>query len=564
MIINALNFEEASNKIVSKFLHSVVVVDDRASLDLQTKDLKHTSDTSEPLVAPTRRQRSINITPVDTNSDENGVADKEGFIDSSDLDAKKLIDKFAEEGLVCAVLKPVHDEEGLNRKTDHATHKSDIVILDWQIGENEEIPGTIALALIKKIITTDSSDRLRLIAIYTSNPDLSDIVEKVKQTIKMNFETPKVDGFEISRGPIKVVIYQKYGGSGSIDPKRVVNEGELPARLIGDFTNLTKGLLSNVALRSLGILRENTHRILNKFTSNLDSAYIGHRILNNPPDEAENHPVPLLASELLDVLEGDSTIRDLISIDFVHKWLEYQISVGLNLDGKFEKLNHEETLDLVKVLLQDGVEKDSTFNTDKPSWNSKIKKLKGGKDADNFLTQLFSLPNATNIRERNMDFAILTTVRSKYELPAPLLTLGSIVVQDIDDSDRKYFLCIQPLCDSVRLVGNRKFSFIPLEKSIKPDKFHMVVKDRDVYVTLLTDLKPYNTVMLDFDPQDKGEIIATKDETGWIFKNSDESLKFRWIADLKFPHAQRIITQYSEQLGRVGLTESDWLRRMAR
>jgi hypothetical protein len=44
-------------------------------------------------------------------------------------------------------------------------------------------------------------------------------------------------------------------------------------------------------------------------------------------------------------------------------------------------------------------------------------------------------------------------------------------------------------------------------------------------------------------------------------KKIDE--KFIWILDLKEAHAQRIANLYAARLSRVGLDESEWLRRWA-
>lgn len=573
MTPSSLSFEQASRKIVSDFLHSVVVVDDRASLNDELN--KRDSDAPKQLEGnPFNRAKKIQ--EILKESPQQSIDGKQSKVEKSEpegagdnyssrgLNAKILIDSFAEIGLVCAVLKPIDHEADLNIKTDHATQKSDIVILDWQISETETTPGSIAISLIKQIISTDSPGRLRLIAIYTTNQDLHGIAEKIRDTIKTPDDDATISNFEISRGPIKVVIYQKSGGSTRIAPERVVEEVELPEKLIGDFTKLTQGLLSNVALKSLGALRENTHRILNKFSSDLDASYITHRVLSNPPVEAETHPIPLLASELLDVLE-DCNIKNLVSAEFLEKWLEYQIDNGLSFNGKFEGISHEDALVLIKELIKNGVDKSATDNINQQTWNSKFNNLKNKKYSDSFLTGLFSLPNSKDVKERDMDFAILTTIKSKYESPAPLLTLGSIVVENVlidETSENEYYLCIQPLCDSVRLEKSRRFSFIPLDISTRQDKFNLVVKDKGVYVKLLNNLKPYNTLMIEFNPLGKGEILALKNDEDWVFTASDGIRKMRWVADLKFPHAQRIITQYSEQLGRVGLTESDWLRRM--
>src|SRR5690606_38775820 len=110
-----------------------------------------------------------------------------------DLNAKDLIDAFADKGLVCAVIKPERTGEnsGLIRKTENAAHRADIVILDWQIGDEEE-KGDKAIELIKAITKADenlengiSPKRLRLLAIYTSDPDTEAISKKIRDALNI-------------------------------------------------------------------------------------------------------------------------------------------------------------------------------------------------------------------------------------------------------------------------------------------------------------------------------------------------------------------------------------------
>ncbi|MFT5250534.1 MAG: hypothetical protein ACI93P_002276 [bacterium] len=43
--------------------------------------------------------------------------------------------------------------------------------------------------------------------------------------------------------------------------------------------------------------------------------------------------------------------------------------------------------------------------------------------------------------------------------------------------------------------------------------------------------------------------------------NALKDEEFEWILDLKDWHAQRIVTDYAATLSRVGLNESEWLRK---
>jgi hypothetical protein len=42
---------------------------------------------------------------------------------------------------------------------------------------------------------------------------------------------------------------------------------------------------------------------------------------------------------------------------------------------------------------------------------------------------------------------------------------------------------------------------------------------------------------------------------------SVDGIEFEWLCDLKSNHAQRIVNDFSAYLSRVGLDESEWLRR---
>ena len=61
-------------------------------------------------------------------------------------------------------------------------------------------------------------------------------------------------------------------------------------------------------------------------------------------------------------------------------------------------------------------------------------------------------------------------------------------------------------------------------------------------------------------PSDK-QVLARRVKSGRFFKASGTTSKYRWVADLKPEHAQRVANEYAYELSRVGLTESEWLRR---
>ena len=152
----ALTFEEHSKNIASSFLQSVVVVDDGAFLHDWERPRPH-----DKLVKPGRGTKPIKESP---QPGEPTSEDK-----THDLDAKVLIDTFAEKGLICSVLKPTL-MESFEDKALNAALLADIVVLDWQL-QGIEFPDKDAAGLIAKIIHGErAQDRIRLIVIYSAEP----------------------------------------------------------------------------------------------------------------------------------------------------------------------------------------------------------------------------------------------------------------------------------------------------------------------------------------------------------------------------------------------------------
>ena len=73
--------------------------------------------------------------------------------------------------------------------------------------------------------------------------------------------------------------------------------------------------------------------------------------------------------------------------------------------------------------------------------------------------------------------------------------------------------------------------------------------------------KPNKIRTVVFKPNSLKRVIArynTKTDK-FIFKSCDGK-EYRWVAELKFEHSQRVVQKLADELSRVGLTESEWLR----
>jgi len=564
-------FSIRSREVASRFLQSAVIVDDQARLGRE--------DSVQTVVSPGRGPRTKDGSKTQSAKSGPGAA-------THDLDAKRLIDAFAELGVVCAVLKPDLGSAGaaanehadsiasLSKRTDEATKRADIVILDWNI-PNEEQPGQNAKDLIRRIFKTDEpeprsddhSRRLRLIVIYTGDSNLKAITGELADFLPSLLpELPEIvdrGTYRVTAGPVTIAVYGK--GRPTIveaDAQRRVDEAELPERLRDEFSEMTEGLLSNVALEALSAIRINTHRILTRFNREVDAPYVAHRAMLQPPEEAEEHTVPLIASEIEGVLADDKGIPELVGLQALTEWLDHivlgdeAVQVRLAMTAAAFK-------EALLALLKQGLEHASREPMH-PDWAALLTRLKSyDREAASTITQILS-PSEKGATI-DMEFARLTSLRSQYDAPPPVLRLGSIVAQE-ESGKTLYLLCIQPVCDSVRIKSPRGFPFLKLKERPVGDEnaFDFVIADKSEYKRLYVSRKAYDIRVIEMRPADESKCVEANRVSGdWLFQRKESSQHLRWLADLKPDFAHRVMNQFASEIARVGLTESEWLRRMA-
>ena len=66
-----------------------------------------------------------------------------------------------------------------------------------------------------------------------------------------------------------------------------------------------------------------------------------------------------------------------------------------------------------------------------------------------------------------------------------------------------------------------------------------------------------------FIPSPGSDTISAREDKGSFVFESSFKEKFIWLSDLKDAHAQRVANNFASQLSRIGLDESEWLRRWA-
>jgi hypothetical protein len=587
-----IDFRQHSESIVRRFLQTIVVVDDRAFFHPE-----ESLGPTEPVISPIRprftgtpeslpaQQEEPAVTEAEITGDSS-LEVKEPSIDQAEtpketskdrahvLDAKYLIESFAERGMVCAVLRPQDFEvEHLDKKIYPLAVRSDIVMLDWVL--HQDVEGTKVTELIAEMTKKAAEQhRLRLIVVYTGELGLFGIVERIEEALREAGITDvgKEGDFTLVSGPSRITVYAKnnLGGIGLADElrARAIPADQLPDRLISEFTEMTAGLVSNVALDSLAALRSNTHRVLSTFNPDMDAPFLAHRAMLPQPEEASNLLVNLVGTELMAVLEGyqvGSAADESSGVDVIKAWIERSEALGYEFAKRFSvgSKDSSNALSQLLTLLRKGVA-DGTLKNQFASFKNDPHK-RG-------LTDKLR-PASKNADELEHRFAVLTTLKSDYRSQSnpPALFPGTLLKEVPLETDGepqpKYWVCIQPICDCVRIKQEvRLFPFLELElPSPQTPKFELVLRDKDSgagFVRVRVVHRPYRSRLEAFAvSRDGSETVRGEVQEDGIYFTAMNETRYRWLGELKFEHAQRIVNKYAAELSRVGLNESEWLRR---
>ena len=541
-------FRSRTRDVVESFLSTVVLLDDLAVMS---------TSTSEPTGAEESALLRVPDYPQSpTPKDDTLRRDPRGVR----LDADAVISGFADIGSVCAVLNPAPRDE-FRERTVKAARRADIVILDWKIHESV---GVAALNVMRDILKGDQQ-RLRLIAFYTGEPNLHEIFNQIKDVATEFYEDDELlvtDDLRISKGPLHIVVLAKLGTLNDQRPElrnQEVAERQLADRLASEFVMMIGGLIRNCALAGITAIRDNAHRILAQFEENLDPAYLGHRLLLPHPPDAEDHLVEALGSELISVLE-ENRPGACADMDAIESWLAQREHEGLRISDRFPFAEERSAMDGWRDLLSKGIDE---ANAILPIDVSKSKLRKQA-------TEPFLEAPEASLRS-NRRFAALLCLKTRYPGRPPRLSIGSLLRTRDGDEDR-YFLCLQPKCDSVRLSALSGFPLIPLiplkdvEVNNQGTSLRLVLEtSKDQWEDFGINPKPSDLSIRFFKPgsDPPGEVVATGMQDGSFFFEDEEGKKYRWMAEMKDEHALGIAGEVASALARPGPNDAEWLRKAA-
>ena len=466
------------------------------------------------------------------------------------LDEKHLTGAFADKGILCSVIKTENNAKAVKQQILSMSKSADIMLLDWQL---ENLGPTQQKTLIGEIIYTilqedeNAGGRLRLIVIFSGekeNAVLSDLSERLED---LRFTLDSGNN-HISKGTTKIVFIGKPGGASS-DAVRLDNYTDLPEKVIAHFTSLISGILPVTAVSAISAIREQTHHLLAKFPAELDHALVAHKCLIPDPDDAAQYLTNLI-SDAISVLVSEKDVSKALSSEKVAQWLEMKFGS-----------DHKDFSWLKAITSEYQLEKIELINKYR---NNKLGKSK---------TKKTVLETLSVCEESHTKMSILTKVLrscvSDVPNSAPDLTMGVVVAT----SDDEYLLCIQPLCDSVRIKSEstRKFPFLPLTQiqnfsaeSPEPPFPDLCLPDINGNVWCKVDRQPMHLIVHAFSGGQSGCVQSRKDKNRFFFDTAGEeagkALSFRWVADLKIPFVQRISSGLAERMHTLGVDDYEVLR----
>lgn len=548
-------FGEHIEQIVSGFLQSVVVVDDEA---LRERQHDGKSGRSERPAAAEKEdgagggQRGVQELIIAGDPESAPATGEEAEGEEHDLDPKALADAFAAQGLVCAVLSPAYGEE-IGGKVLTAARRADLVVLDWVLNGDH---GGITLRLIRAILDADTGDkrrRLRTIAVYTGQPTLANVADQVADALRdayVDCELEREEGaMDMTLGPVRVAVFAKAAATlpDQLQDRRV-GIAELPGRLRQEFATLTRGLVPAVAMAALGALREDTHRILDALNPKLDASYLGHRIGQSTAADSEEDLAALAAGEIFSVL-GDNAIGETAALEPIKAWLTDRRAGGVEFGVAAGRALSD---DDVMQIVEHGIKSDSS----KQYFHGKINPdvLAGLAKRG---VRVFSA-TVEDAEDSEAQFSQRSALRTHYRRPARALRLGTILL-----GPEGWLICVQPLCDSIRINPDEERGFPMLragETDVNgPKRFAVKHPGEDRFVWLASKPQPQDIVTIAFAATDHGQVFAHEAGEQWQFDAAGGGT-LTWAAELKPEYGQQVAVELAQQFSRVGLNELETMR----
>jgi len=555
-----MTFAEDQYSAASSFAYTMIVVDDDPEADFDVQE--------PPVEVRTPGRADVAAAKV--------VVQKPEAQKSTPLNSKDLIKSALELGLVCSVVNPTGDEESVAKSVAKASLRADIVSLDWHMKHGDD--GELASEIIEEILHGDEAigGRLRLIAIYTGNKDrksiLSRISERLNDADKISGTVTMNDDVLSNSSGLRIIWREKSMGNDKL--VNAISEAQLPKELLRAFSDLSNGLLSNVALATISSMRDTTHHVLSKFTSDLDGPFFHHRAMLKNSSDSMDYAVSVIMSALKSEVDKSKVTSRYTTVDAIKRRLEKMPQNPENFTLRYSKKDQVREfrlhVDEVISIMERGYSSWSAQDQ-QAAHNRQQNKQESPVPPKAAFADFFSTLFCDDIESASFamrQFSFLTNSQSSelsmvHRRTPPKLGLGSVIFSDTDG----YFLCLQATCDAVRGAG--LFFFVPLEIVGNDSPEIVVPHGRNGalinYVGLSVPPKCYTkSKSLDFGMINDaiGYIPICYDEQREIYHVPDaKNVDYRWLANLKYKRALRIAQNMSQEISRIGFDEFEPFRK---
>ncbi len=459
--------------------------------------------------------------------------------DETPVRPSSLVSAFLNEDVVCSVVEPSAESSDIVAIAQRGARIADLLILDWLIFGN---PSATVDAI--REISEQNKSRLGAIVVFTGAHSLNDVAGRLVEDV--GFEG---DDFVLRRGNTVVMVFGKPGPplTGGEDRRQPSSDyRDLPRMIRDDLEMVFKGLMPEFAFRGINALRESAPRILATFNSDLDGAALVHRALLAEPADAGSQFVRLLASDLEQAL-FDERVGEVWDFESVSSHVA-DTPLGGSPDQLAGRLmSNQRVPDALKA--RDGIDLCRGAIV-----NGLVKIGMTDREVSRAVRDLASAVGDAN--SSNESLAVLMSSSSLGETP-PKLELGIV----LRSADGRYWLCIQPLCDSVRLAEARAFPMLPL--ALRPaGPAAMIRTPEGDTIPIGFESSPHRLVMPEFSPTHDGAVIADGDPLNWHF-TSDDGAQYRAITRLRPEVASQAAHGLASAASRAGADVSEWMRRGA-
>jgi len=527
-------FRDYGLKATKRFLKTAIVIDDE--IIAEPSRVEEASEAEAPAFAD----------PQSTPTDE-AMGGEGQKVTDAEVPIKPLADAFLDKQIVCGVLKPglADDEENIIDRAVRAASVADVVIIDWYLRKADD---GLARSILEKILLKDKemNGRLRLVLVYTSAAPLADRRNDLAGHLRGV-------GFEMVEDPDDDTLLSVGNCRIRFVKKRSLNTGtaveDLPDLAIEEFAKHSNGLLANFALLGIAALRDATHHILANLNRRMDSAFVGHRMMLGEGTEAHGFAMSMFMLQMKSVLSLPTHLGGALGDGELGAWF----------DDRFSYVGADQHLDEVGV--ERATLRDNVFRGVQKKAEASHKAL--------FLPESLAAPADVGKIEKavSQDFARLATFVRELDgfnpLPKPwlpTLTLGSVV--KLNDRTTRYFLCVQPACDTVRIDEDRYFPFIELVTTkASPSTENLVIRDGTRTLVVAVNSKPGSRHYAKFKPDEAVKFVKAEEVEGKFVFSSTHDHRYWWLGDIDPMKAQRIAVDLSSTLARVGINEYEWLRR---